>query len=155
MSRVLQASGLIFVLSAVVGAFLGVGAYTLVYAEAGSYLSSDPRACVNCHIMRDQYQAWQHSSHHAVATCNDCHVPHDFLGKYLTKAKHGYAHSKGFTLQDFHEPIQIKPEDLEIVHDNCRRCHEAMTSEINRAGAGHEQSNCTHCHFGVGHGPVK
>ena len=73
--------------------------------------------------MREQYDGWQKASHHARATCNDCHVPQDALGKYVTKAKHGWRHSKAFTLQDFHEPIRIRPEDLAIVNDNCARCH--------------------------------
>lgn len=155
MPRALKVTGLVLALSAAVGAFLGVGMYTFVYAEGASYLSNDPRACVNCHIMRDEYQAWQHSSHHAFATCNDCHVPHDLLGKYLAKAKHGYAHSRAFTMQDFHEPIRITPSDLEIVHNNCRRCHEPLTAEINRSAHPGGASDCTHCHSGVGHGPSK
>lgn len=68
-------------LAAVVGVFLGLSASTFTYAEGTSYLSNDPRACVNCHIMREQYDAWQKSLHHANATCNDCHVPHDLVGK--------------------------------------------------------------------------
>ena len=32
----------------------GVGAFTFVYAKGFSYLSSDPRACVNCHVMNQQ-----------------------------------------------------------------------------------------------------
>ena len=47
----------------------------------------------------------------ATASCVDCHLPHDFVGKYLAKADNGYHHSKGFTLQDFHEPILIKAEE--------------------------------------------
>jgi cytochrome c nitrite reductase small subunit len=91
------------------GLLAGLAGYTFFYAKGLSYLSNDPRACVNCHIMRDQYDGWQKSSHHAHATCNDCHVPHTFAVKWATKASNGYHHSEGFTLQDFHEPIQIKP----------------------------------------------
>jgi hypothetical protein len=65
---------------------------------------------------------WQKSTHHAVATCNDCHVPHDLIGKYLTKAEHGYRHSKGITFQDFHEPIRITDGSMRIVQHNCVRC---------------------------------
>src|SRR5215475_2562141 len=110
-------------LSALVGVFLGVSLYSFDYAEGASYLSSDPGACANCHIMRDELDSWQKSPHHAVAVCNDCHVPQNFVGKYATKVEHGYRHSKGFTFQDFHEPIQITPKDLKIVERNCLRCH--------------------------------
>ncbi len=39
------------------GVALGTGTYTVRYAEGFSYLSSDPKACVNCHITREQYDA--------------------------------------------------------------------------------------------------
>ena len=39
----------------VVGLALGVGASTFVYARGASYLTNDPAACVNCHVMREQY----------------------------------------------------------------------------------------------------
>jgi cytochrome c nitrite reductase small subunit len=139
-------------LSLLFGAFVGAGGYTFYYAEGASYLSNDPRACVNCHIMREQYDSWQKASHHAVAACNDCHVPHDLLGKYLTKASNGYHHSRAFTLQDFHEPIRIRPVNLRVLNHNCVACHAELTSEI-RGHAGDEgEMNCVRCHDGVGHG---
>lgn len=67
------------VLGALLGAFVGTVGYTAHYAKATSYLSNDPKACINCHVMNEQYDGWSSSSHHARATCNDCHVPHDSL----------------------------------------------------------------------------
>jgi cytochrome c nitrite reductase small subunit len=32
----------------------GVGTFTFGYARGFSYLSADPRACVNCHVMNEQ-----------------------------------------------------------------------------------------------------
>src|SRR5918994_1272531 len=112
----LSFSGL--VLCMMLGMLLGTGGYTVQYAEGLSYLSSDPKACVNCHIMRDQYDGWQKASHHAVATCNDCHTPHTLVPKYLVKAENGFWHSKGFTLQDFHEPIRIRSKNARILEQN-------------------------------------
>lgn len=131
------------------GVLFGLGAFTFDYAEGTSYLSNDPKACVNCHIMREQYDGWRKSTHHAVATCNDCHVPHDLIGKYYTKMEHGIRHSKGFTFQDFHEPIQIKESSLQIVQHNCVHCHAGLVGDLPGHGAG---LSCTHCHAGVGHG---
>lgn len=37
------------VLGAAMGLALDVGAYTFVYAKGASYLTNDPKACVNCH----------------------------------------------------------------------------------------------------------
>ena len=143
-------------LASTLGLFAGVSSYTFYYAQGLSYLSNDPRACMNCHIMREQFDGWQKSPHHAVATCNDCHTPHDFLGKYLTKAENGYHHSKGFTLQDFHEPIMIKPRNSAVLQANCVACHREIVSEINtHAGRPREMLDCVHCHRDVGHGPVR
>ena len=61
------------------GTALGVGAYTFVYAKGASYLSNDPNACANCHVMTEQLDGWSRGSHRAVATCNDCHTPPGFV----------------------------------------------------------------------------
>ena len=39
------------------GLVLGLGAYTFVYARGYSYLSHDPGACANCHVMREHFDA--------------------------------------------------------------------------------------------------
>lgn len=138
-------------LAALIGVFIGAGAFTFRYAEGASYLSNDPRACVNCHIMRDQFDGWQKASHHAHAACNDCHVPHDLIGKYATKVEHGFRHSKGFTLDDFHEPIRMTPGSRAVVLHNCVRCHDGLVAELNARAS--EPPDCIRCHASVGHGP--
>ncbi len=70
-----------------VGVLAGIGSYTFVYAKGYSYLTNDPRACANCHVMQDHFDAWTRSSHRAVAVCNDCHTPPGLVPKYLTKAR--------------------------------------------------------------------
>jgi cytochrome c nitrite reductase small subunit len=106
--------------------------------------------------MREHHESWQKASHHAAATCNDCHVPHDFLGKWLSKAENGFWHSKGFTLQDFHEPIRIKPGNAAILQANCIGCHQDVVHEISTLGsAGAVDNSCVRCHQTVGHGPAR
>ena len=135
------------------GTLGGVGAFTFHYAEGFSYFSTDPRACKHCHIMNDQYASWTKSPHHGVAGCVDCHLPHTFFAKYLAKAENGYHHSKGFTLQDFHEPILIKPKNAEILQENCLRCHGDFVHDIVGGSTTAEDAVlCTHCHRGAGHG---
>jgi cytochrome c nitrite reductase small subunit len=154
MSRSAGKAGLAgLTICALAGVFLGQGAFTFHAARGWSYLSNDPASCVNCHIMRDQFDSWLKSSHHAHATCNDCHVPHDPVGKYLTKMENGYWHSKGFTLQDFHEPIQIRPASRRVLEANCLHCHHSFVSQI----VGHDSTggltiDCIRCHSSVGHG---
>ncbi len=144
------------VIGALVGTFVASVGFTAHYANSTSYLSDDPKACINCHIMNEQYDGWSKGPHHARASCNDCHVPHDsVISKYYVKAEHGYRHSKGFTFQNFHEPIQITSSSRDVVIDNCVRCHEAMTQDIRTTAPAHadEPIDCIRCHARVGHGP--
>ena len=143
----------LLLLAAAAGVALGVSAFTFSYAEGLSYFSTDPKACANCHIMNDQYASWTKGPHHGDARCVDCHLPHDTVAKYLAKALNGYHHSKGFTLQDFHEPILIKPRNAEILQQNCQRCHGGFVHDILTGAARPEDAvRCVHCHRGVGHG---
>ena len=140
-------------LATALGTLAGIGAFTFHYAEGLSYFSTDPSACKNCHIMNEQYASWTKGPHHAHARCVDCHLPHDFVGKYLAKASNGYHHSKGFTFQDFHEPIMIKPSNAEILQENCIGCHADFVHDIVRGSTTAEDAvQCVHCHRIVGHG---
>ena len=136
-----------------VGVAAGVGLFTFRYAEGLSYFSTDPKACMNCHIMRPQYAAWLTSSHHTVAGCIDCHLPHAFIPKYLAKAENGYRHSKEFTAQTFPEPITIRARGRSILQQNCVECHSGLVHEIASGPRGAADAlDCVHCHLSVGHG---
>jgi len=134
-----------------VGIPAGIGAFTFVYAKGFSYLSTDPRACVNCHIMNAQYDAWQKSGHRHTATCVACHLPDAGIAKWVAKADHGFRHSVAFTLQNFTEPIEITPRDRDIVRVNCVRCHDDLVHALS-AGSRGQALDCLHCHAAAGHG---
>lgn len=141
----------VLVVALLAGASVGVGGYTFWYAEGASYMTNNPAACANCHVMNDHYNAWRRSSHHAVAVCNDCHAPHDFFGKYWTKARNGFNHSLAFTTGRFHEPIAITRTNREITQQACRHCHAAVVDAID-AQPGHSgELDCLRCHANVGH----
>ncbi|MEZ4271629.1 MAG: cytochrome c nitrite reductase small subunit [Myxococcota bacterium] len=133
------------------GILIGLGSTTFNYAEGLSYLSTDPAACANCHIMHPQYDSWQKASHHTVATCAGCHLPAKFPEKYLAKMENGWNHSRAFTLQDFPEPIMITEKNADILHENCLRCHADLIHDqaiVSTEGA----PRCVRCHVSVGHG---
>lgn len=136
------------------GVLLATGGYTFWYGQGASYLSNDPAACKNCHIMNDYYDGWEKASHHAVATCNDCHAPKEIIGKYIVKAQSGFLHSKGFTLNDFPEPIRIRESSKKVLRANCIRCHEGLVGEMltHHGSNTWQEIDCTHCHVVVGHG---
>ncbi len=136
---------------ALLGVIAGVGAFTFVYAEGASYLVDKPAACANCHVMNEQFDGWSKSSHHAVATCNDCHTPHNFLGKYLTKGINGWNHSWAFTTGRFHEPIQITERNRAITESACRHCHSDVVHVIDPQPKGMDALSCIRCHSSVGH----
>jgi len=152
------------VLACLGGLLVGVAGYTFDYAAGLSYLSSDPKACVNCHIMNDQFDSWRRGPHHAAATCYDCHLPLTFPEKYVAKGRNGWHHSVGFTLQPsstgnpdenlyVREPIRIKDSNSQILQDNCLRCHADLVDEVVRGSTWADDAiRCVHCHRGVGHG---
>ena len=133
------------------GVLGGLGAFTFGYGQGASYLSNDPRACANCHVMQGHYDSWLNSSHQHVAVCNDCHLPHDFLGKWVTKADNGFFHSLAFTLENFHEPIQIKPRNRRVTQNACLYCHAEFVHQMLPAEPGGDMLACIHCHTDAGH----
>jgi cytochrome c nitrite reductase small subunit len=138
-----------------VGVAAGLGTFTFGYADGLSYFSTDPRACANCHVMNTEYDSWIKSSHHIVARCVDCHLPHAPIPKLLAKAENGWHHSKGFTLEDFHEPILLKPKSAQILQEACLSCHGELVHGIVAGSTTDDDAvKCIHCHRDVGHGPT-
>lgn len=138
----------IAVLIAVAGALGGAGLYTFVYAKGYSYFSSDPKACINCHAMQPQFDAWVKSTHHAVAKCNDCHMPHDNAAhKLFIKANNGFWHSYYFTTGDYPDNIRITPRNRAVAEAACRSCHGEIVHAVDRGGG----LSCLQCHDSVGH----
>ena len=136
-----------------VGGVLGLGLFTFGYARGSAYLTNDPAACANCHIMSEHFVAWEKSSHRQVATCNDCHTPHSFLGKYATKASNGFWHSFYFTTGRYPDPLRITPRNHDVTEGACRFCHAAIVAAMDHGGAAAESEpvSCVRCHANVGH----
>jgi len=134
-------------LAAVLGVAAGLGGYSFVYARGGSYLTDDPAACANCHVMQSRYDGWRKGPHHAAAVCNDCHTPSHPAAKYLTKASNGWHHSKAFTTGEFPDEIMMRPASRAVVEGQCRQCHADVVASIDAGG----ETSCIRCHESVGH----
>ena len=148
----------VLIAAVLAGILLGVGTYTFVYARGYSYMTNDPGACANCHVMQDHFDAWTRSSHRAVAVCNDCHTPPGHVEKYLVKAQNGFWHSFYFTTGRHPDPIRITGRNEQVTERACRVCHEPIVSAIEpmaaHAGAGGDHGSglsCIRCHSEVGH----
>jgi cytochrome c nitrite reductase small subunit len=133
------------------GLAAGLGAFTFGYGEGASYLSNNPTACTNCHVMQEHYDTWLKSSHHKVATCNDCHLSHHPIGKWVTKADNGFFHSLAFTLNNYPEPLQIKGRNRRVTQDACLHCHSDFVENMLPTKHGGDMLNCMKCHADVGH----
>ncbi|HEX6048564.1 MAG TPA: cytochrome c nitrite reductase small subunit [Gemmatimonadaceae bacterium] len=164
MARRSRARRIPLIIAITIGLAVGLGAFTFVYARGYSYLTNDPAACANCHIMREHFDAWTKSTHRAVATCNDCHTPHDVVGKYVVKAKNGFWHSFYFTTGRYPDPLRITEGNRGVTEAACRHCHAEITHAIDPVPAdddgveGHDRAartgepiRCVRCHRYVGH----
>lgn len=134
-----------------VGAAVGTGGYTFIYAKGASYMTDNPTACANCHIMQSHFDGWLTSSHRNVATCNDCHTPPGLIPKYLSKAENGWHHSLAFTTGNFHYPILIKERNRSVTEESCRKCHSRLVASIEHPQHGEAGLSCIRCHGSVGH----
>jgi cytochrome c nitrite reductase small subunit len=108
--------------------------------------------------MAPQYATWMHSGHREVAVCNDCHVPHDnFFRHYTFKAKDGLRHATIFTLRGEPQVIQIKEAGIEVVQENCVRCHSSLfeNKQTTAIQFKHVKDRlCWECHRETPHGRV-
>lgn len=88
------------------GVFVGGSGFFMYLLRAHTYLTDDPAACVNCHIMAFYYAIWMHGSHSRDATCNDCRVPHEnALKKWTFKGLDGMKHMPAFVTRAEDEVI--------------------------------------------------
>lgn len=153
--RLTRRATLVYVAVAVLfGSAAGLGLFTFGYADGAAYLTNRPDACANCHVMKKHLDAWVKSSHGKFATCNDCHAPHDFLGKYACKARNGFFHSLAFTTGNFPDAIRLTAYNRRVVEASCRHCHEPIVDQIDHrpvASGQDEPVSCLHCHTTVGH----
>ena len=73
------------------------------------------------------------------------------LGALLTEADNGFNHSLAFTLENFHEPIRIKPRNRRVTQGACLACHAEIVHQMLPDDSEGEMLSCVHCHSDVGH----
>jgi cytochrome c nitrite reductase small subunit len=141
--------------------FFGMGLFVMKVSNAFSYLSDDPKACINCHIMTAEYSTWMHGSHGRDTKCVDCHIPHEnVVLKYLFKANDGLRHATMFTLRLEPQVIKMHEAGQDVVQRNCKRCHynqlqNVSALNVNLKNYEHGQGMlCWKCHREVPHGRV-
>lgn len=153
-----------YVATCCVAVVIGLFAYVVVESKALSYLSSDPKVCINCHTMNTHYATWQHSSHREKASCVDCHLPRDsFVNKMIAKARDGYNHSVAMTFGTYGYNLRITNDAASRIQANCIACHSDIVSQMMDNSMLYDISdshvqmgrNCWDCHREVPHGRVR
>jgi cytochrome c nitrite reductase small subunit len=69
----------------------------------------------------------------------------------MTKADNGFFHSLAFTVDDFSDPIRIKPRNARIAQNSCLDCHADAVHSMQPVDDTQEALSCVHCHASVGH----
>jgi len=139
-------------LCVLLGVALGMAVLLVRLSRAPSYLSDDPGACINCHVMNSAYASWLRGSHGRVAVCNDCHLPHNNpVAKYMSKARDGTRHSFIFTFRLEPQVLQLAGYAQPAMQQNCLRCHDAQMMHVRLAGV--TERRCWDCHQNI-HGDV-
>lgn len=146
-------------------AAVGMFSYVGYASNMMSYLSEDPKVCINCHTMNTEYATWQHSSHRERASCVECHLPRGSLvDKILAKSRDGFKHSFAMTFRTYEgENIRISDAAKHRIQANCISCHREIVSQImdnsklyQTAGAGRQMDRkCWSCHRDVPHGTTR
>ena len=146
-------------------AAVGMFAYVVNASNMFSYLSEDPKVCINCHTMNTEYATWQHSSHRERATCVECHLPRESLvDKLLAKSRDGFNHSFAMTFRTYEgENIRISDNAQKRIQANCITCHREIVSQITansklyktKGENGKIDRNCWSCHRDVPHGTTR
>lgn len=143
------------------GIAVGLIGHIFYISNAVSYLSDNPSACVNCHIMQPEFASWEKGSHGRVTVCNDCHVPQDnFIRKYMFKASDGLRHATMFTFRLEPQVIRIHDAGKNVVQENCIRCHANYLHPVSLRAIGANSiykdmdQYCWDCHKETPHGKV-
>ena len=159
-----------------------VVAALLVFGSASfqgmMYVTNQNQFCYSCHIGMDTIvEEYQRSVHFIEgqeprATCADCHVPHDFIGKMIVKtmaiADIWYMLIGKINMENFEDNRLRMAEHVWKSFDGsdsaaCRYCHNSskpenwnLLKQPARARVNHEKmewrsQTCIDCHYGIAH----
>lgn len=117
-----------------------------------NHLLDGPQFCGSCHFMKPWVDTWYHSSHREVASCGDCHIPHDLVQGAFYKAYTGSRDALETITGQIPESFLISDHGSKVVHKNCLSCH----SDLLRIVGDTRKDNgmyCFKCHQNTPHSP--
>jgi nitrate/TMAO reductase-like tetraheme cytochrome c subunit len=133
--------------------------------------------CTGCHEMRDTvFQEYKETIHYrnrsgVRAICSDCHVPKDWMHKFVRKIQASQEFYSKFVTEAVSTPEKFETKRIELARHvwaamkandsrECRNCHswEAMDPEkqhprarVPMEKARQEGKTCIDCHKGIAH----
>jgi len=153
--------------------------FSVSFGISGAYVlahTSTEEFCVSCHEMSynfEEYKTTTHSSNRTgvIATCTNCHVPHEPIPLILAKIKatkdlyYTYISPSIDTREKFeakraHMAQNIWIEMKENDSANCRSCHkedrmdpnfQSERAKVRHTKAKKEGITCIECHFAIAH----
>ncbi|WP_044469540.1 NapC/NirT family cytochrome c [Mannheimia massilioguelmaensis] len=163
-----MAVGVVVLLSAIAGVLLW-GGFNLAIEE-----TSTEEFCSQCHmndVVPEYRQTIHYTNHSGVrAACADCHLPHEFIPKWVRKvqaAKEVYSYFMGHvdTKEKFEaKRLEMAQNEWKRMKANnsqeCRNCHnfnsmdfsqQKSVAERMHTAAMAEGKTCIDCHKGIAH----
>jgi len=159
--------------------FVGIAVGAVAFASAGSfmvYANSEAFCATSCHEMSHLQKEHKGSMHDmnrsgVRATCNDCHVPHEYIPNYLAKlglASDVWGH---FVTRSIDTPEKFEARRYLLARRvwvymkendsrECRHCHTTSKMDADKqsekAMRRHEKGRaagmtCIECHFAITH----
>ncbi|QIZ76023.1 NapC/NirT family cytochrome c [Ferrimonas lipolytica] len=156
-----------------------VGALLWIGFETSLEVTSTDKFCTSCHNSPSQFVAaeMQHLPHRnnasgVIATCHDCHIPHEFFPKLWVKATsaatHVTHHLMGeITTKEEFESNRLRMAEKVWAHleqsdsHECRSCHKVEEMNVAKQSETAAQYHdvlkdedgptCISCHKGIAH----
>lgn len=125
-------------------AALGVIAFWVLFLPPFhvTEIFAEPEFCGSCHNMEPELRAFQASSHQALDSCNDCHLPNgNVVEHYVWDAYVGSRDLVSFYILG-RAPYDTEATDRSKgwIQDNCIRCHGDVVERM------FVEENCWECH---------
>lgn len=117
-----------------------------------NHMLDGPQFCGSCHFMGPWVETWYHSAHREVASCGDCHIPHDIVPGAFYKAYTGTRDALETITGQIPKSFLISSHGSEVVHENCLRCHRELFRIVGDTRT-KDGVYCFKCHSNTPHSP--
>ncbi len=108
-------------------------------------ITSHPKFCASCHLIKEEYESWKKSTHSKV-TCLSCHNEPGALSYLIGKVK-GAGNFLAYIVRNFKKPVAY------VSNSSCLSCHKKILSKmtVSKVRISHQEiikagASCVDCH---------